>query len=436
MTKAFSIDFEWLAKDLGNDIERSAFAEITICVNGNIATELQDTVAKTIHKSARLSAYGMALWFTYNWWRLFCEPERQDTLSWKMSHMLGSVGGGYLWPDLCFSSDGAAISITSYPTPPKSNEPIRYLNDFLEIIPLVDFKNGISAFIDCVIARLASMGIKETELSLLWNEVRDEERDKDLRHFRKLESIMGFDPGEAPDALMDTLKIDEKCYGSSAIEEMVAFATVRSSEATSSLWYEIKPKAELLKIPDTVILRQQIRKIIDTKEVSWKQAEAVATIVRNHWKLDNGPIETKNLCNILNISEEFVRAPKSTNSLISAGFRNGNKDNISVFVNTPYPANRRFAMARLIGDHLVTRDEAEKLLPATDVKTMRQTFQRAFAQEFLCPYRDLDEYLHGKRPTDEIMDNAAVYFFASPLMIRTILVNKGRLDRKSLFELE
>lgn len=434
MNERFSIDFEWLTKDFGENFDRVTFAEIVIRVNGLVATELKDEAGKTTRQKARLSAYDFAMWLTYNWWRLLWEPERPDLLSWKMSHMLGAVGNGYLWPDLRFSSDGAAITVTSNQTSRGKSEPIRYLNSFVETVSVKDFKDGIHAFIEGVIARLVNEGIKDTELSRLWQEVREESQNRNKKHFRKLESIMGFDPGEAPDALMEKLERDENSYGSSAVEEMVALERDRSSEATSILWYETKRHAEQITISDTTILRDQIFEAIDTNEVTWRQAEVAANIVRKKWAL-TGPVKTKHFCDLLGISEEFVQNPLSVRSSISAGFRNGNINGVSVFLHSSYPANRRFAIARLIGDHLRTSDKTEKLLPVTEVKTMRQAFQRAFAQEFLCPYGDLNEFLGKEKPTDEMIDNAASHFGVSSRAIVVTLVNKNRLDRNSLDEL-
>jgi hypothetical protein len=61
---------------------------------------------------------------------------------------------------------------------------------------------------------------------------------------------------------------------------------------------------------------------------------------------------------------------------------------------------RSQALARLVAEHLRAGLE-ERLLPATDAKTARQKFQRAFAQEFLCPFEELTQYLETEDPTDE-----------------------------------
>jgi Zn-dependent peptidase ImmA (M78 family) len=73
-------------------------------------------------------------------------------------------------------------------------------------------------------------------------------------------------------------------------------------------------------------------------------------------------------------------------------------------------------------------------LPATGVYTQRQKFQRAFAQEFLCPFMALREFLGKDRPDDEAIEEAASHFQVSPLLIRSALVNKGILERETLSE--
>jgi hypothetical protein len=68
-------------------------------------------------------------------------------------------------------------------------------------------------------------------------------------------------------------------------------------------------------------------------------------------------------------------------------------------------------------------------LPAAGAKTQRQELQRAFAQEFLCPSSDPEAFLEDKPVTDDAIEDDAVYFDVSPLLVRTELVNKHRLDQ-------
>lgn len=75
---------------------------------------------------------------------------------------------------------------------------------------------------------------------------------------------------------------------------------------------------------------------------------------------------------------------------------------------------------------------AERLLPALNIGTHRQKFQRAFAGAFLCPYPALRDFLGTGPSGDDAIEDAADHFNVSPLLIRTVLVNKHELERGSL----
>ena len=119
---------------------------------------------------------------------------------------------------------------------------------------------------------------------------------------------------------------------------------------------------------------------------------------------------------------------------VSAGYRDwarcqgkGEAD-FAVWLSKSWATGKRFELARLVGDHLYSRDE-EWLLPATGAKTDRQKVQRAFAQHFLCPIDDLKAFLNTEIPNTEQMEAAAREFGVSPLLIRNTLVNHGVIDR-------
>ena len=84
-----------------------------------------------------------------------------------------------------------------------------------------------------------------------------------------------------------------------------------------------------------------------------------------------------------------------------------------------------------MGDYLYHAN-GDRLIPATEARTSRQQFQRAFAQEFLCPIEALQEKIQTDQPDEEDIAEAADHFGVSPLLVRTTLVNKGELDREVL----
>lgn len=116
-----------------------------------------------------------------------------------------------------------------------------------------------------------------------------------------------------------------------------------------------------------------------------------------------------------------------------AGLRqNGSSDNLLVSLDQRHINSRRFTPARLAADCLDAQGN-EQMLPTTRASTGRQKFQRAFAQEFLCPTEELKDFLEGTPMSGDDINEAAAYFEVSPLTIKTTLVNKGYLDREQVF---
>jgi hypothetical protein len=426
----FSIDFQWLARECGDAVARSTLAEITITADGWKATEVEDLQAKTVRSGVRASAFALAQWFASNWWRLLWEPER-STSSWKMSHKVGAAGEGYLWPDLTFISDGGSVLVRGRPSFRTSEQAVRYLNNFDVFVPVHEFEGGMYAFVEAVIGRLTDTRVDAAGLGMLWSEVLAERCDPGLAAWRKLEAIMGYDPGDAPDHIIEALQRAASEYGSGAVEEMAAESMEDAVAVIEALWGEPHREALPLIIPGFDDLKRRISGI-GSSLFPWQKATEVARIVREVWSLGSGPVSTSTLAEILSVGQGSLENAFGVQGPMNAGFRNGALDSFSVFLKSLFPVNRRFALLRLVGDHL-TAPQGERLLPAAPhVKTQRQKFQRAFAQEFLCPYSDLVSYLSSAEPSDEAIEDAAHHFDVSARMVATILVNKGNLERSFL----
>jgi hypothetical protein len=427
----FSIDFQWLAREYGDAVARSTLAEITITADGWKATEVEDLLAKTVRPGVRVSAFALAQWFASNWWRLLWEPERKTSSSWKMSHKVGAAGEGYLWPDLTFISDGEAVLVRGRPSLITSEQPVRYLNSFDVFVPTHEFEGRIHSFVEAVIGRLVDTQIDAAGLDGLWSEVLAERCDPGLTAWRKLEAIMGYDPGDAPDQIIEALQSAASEYGPSAVEEMAAESMGDALTVIEALWGEPRREALSLVISSFDDLKRRISGIRSSL-FPWQKATEAARIVRDVWSLSPGPVPTSTLGEILSVGQDSLENAIDVQGPMNAGFRNGSLNSFSVFLKSPFSVNRRFALLRLVGDHL-TAPQGERLLPAAPhTKTQRQKFQRAFAQEFLCPYSDLVSYLNSAEPSDEAIEDAAHYFDVSARMVATILVNKGNLERSFL----
>jgi hypothetical protein len=179
-------------------------------------------------------------------------------------------------------------------------------------------------------------------------------------------------------------------------------------------------------------MRERIGCEVDPAAYPRDRAAQTAGIARQIWSIGEGPVSDAKLSELFQIPKKHVqKADDGLGVPMAAGFRGDDGDErLKVFLKRRHRTSRRFALARLVGDHL-TATEKEQILPATEAKTERQQFQRAFSQEFLCPFSELAEFL-GQRtndPTDDAIEDAADHFQVSPLLVKTTLVNRGLMDR-------
>lgn len=432
MTDAMKIDFNWLGRETGDPVERATFAALSVFVDGQPISEVEDRSAKTVRNDVRASAYHLAEWLAANWWRLRWEPEDQ-TLDWKLSHQLASAAGGYAWPDITFSSDGEDVLVESKASASEEVQPVRYLRDYSAIIPVQQFVRAIDEFVEAVIERLYACEIREYPLLELWREIKDERNDAESAASRKLEALMGFDPDASPDNLVDLIQKLIPEFGQSAIEEIAASERVNTQGTLRGLSEVGRKQAVQLQIPALKGLQGRVREGIASGSKPWERARDTAHSAREEWGLGLAPLSNHELSDLFSIPREVLEDRQGVNALpeMAAGFRNGAADRLDVVLDKQRSTGRRFSFARLLGDHLRV-GSAERLLPATRCKTARQKFQRAFAQEFLCPFEALDEFSRKGRFGDDEVDAAANHFEVSPLLVRTTLVNRGVFDRGAL----
>lgn len=424
MDKPFAIDFEWLDRPSAEGPERYTFAALTISVRSQILTELEDNTSKTVRSSMRCSAYDMAVWLLQNWWRLVIEPER-NTLEWKMSHCIGTIGQGFLWPDACFISDGLEMTVHSLPTPRISKQMVRYLNEIHDVIPVDAFKNEVLAFTDAVIGRLEEVNNSSSLLHNLRDDLIQEQADVSSIRWRTIEALLGFDPDLAPEELINEVLSLSENNGSAAIDELLASFGSKFKTLMEWLTTEGHKSSTSMTIPDAGILRDNTSNINSTL-LPWERAEEAAKIAKQHWSISEIPVTNKQLTDLFSMQTDALRASNSRTP-ISIGFRNGHFDRIDATLSSPYEANRRFALMRVVADHLYSPN-TDKLLPVTTTKTARQKFQRTFAQAFLCPADHLIEFIDNDF-SDEKIEDVAGYFNVSPRLVESTLINKGLLNR-------
>jgi hypothetical protein len=374
---------EWLASESGDPVEKYTSADLSIVVGTHRVTEVEDYESKTVRKAIRVSAGLAAMWFASNWWRLRWEAEptrtiRED-LNWAMSHQIAAIGGGYTWPDLVFKgSDGELVSVICKGQSTADAEvmsSIRYLNSFSTQVDASSLESSIGAFVEKVIARLDSCGVRKSELHELWDDVLYEKRNSQAFAHRKLEALLGLDPDE-DDALIGSLSKWSRKFGQHALEEISAAVDIshisKTLETTKQVAQGVKTFAS---VPSLIAL--------DVDGPPWQRGKTAAYALRRKWGLETGPITDETFANCLDISLPKLCEVKE-NAPFSFGLRGVAENKLGFILNRPHDHSRRFDTARLIGDQ-VCFELTDLLRPTTPAETVRQKVQRAFAAEFLCP---------------------------------------------------
>src|ERR1700735_5121718 len=109
------LDIDWVQAEDIDPRRANTAAEVTLLINDVPATRLYDAWSKTVTDRARLPLYPLAEWFAVNWWLLHGEAPFEaggrPPAKWCVSHDLGGIGSGFIWPRVRISSDGTTLPV-------------------------------------------------------------------------------------------------------------------------------------------------------------------------------------------------------------------------------------------------------------------------------------------------------------------------------------
>jgi hypothetical protein len=426
---AFDIS-EWLSSGIAPAQERETLAslQITAGLEGIPVTEVYDGLAKTVRTHINVPAYPLAHWLLVNWWKLRWQPGPDEELSpdWLLSHSLAAVGGDTAWPALTFASDGEFIQLRQVAERFADVSAIRYLQPVFLDIPAADFEAAVDALLETVLARLSLRLPEERELFELYDELREERGDSEQTALCRQQALAGLDPGSASQEWFSAVRAIEQQAGSDALDELLATSSsggVRSiDEAIAAM------RASPLRI-DLAWVNGMPQ---PGAGLPWERGAELARAVRQRAGIAPGPIDQVKLGALVGATLPLkVAAPLAARGL-KGGYRNGARDGrTAILVPSHHPESQRFYLARLIGAAAMA-GPAQHVLPVSSARTAFQKAERSFAQELLCPWQDLKEFLADLGTDDDAIAEAASHFRVSEKVIQTTLVNKHKLPRDQL----
>ncbi|MCX8004451.1 MAG: hypothetical protein N2688_05765 [Burkholderiaceae bacterium] len=411
----------------GSPEERATFGMFTVFANGIALTEGIDEFTKAPRPGPLVATCHAAAWFAWNWWRLLHEPYRRDSTAWGISHRLPAIGGGYVWPTLEIRSDGRRSAILAFPSRQPDARPFRFLGTAPPWLgPREHLEAALDRFITTVIGRLRAHEVAETDLDRLWGELQEERRDPAAARLRRLEAMLGLEPDEAPEALLEDLVADSEKIGEAAVEELAADAAAGAPVRAAELYSLAERAAVRFAAGDALRLPPAALAAARREQAAWRQGKVAAERLREAEHLGTDPIPTKRLLAMLGASGE---AAPVEGARLAFALRQANGRG-AIVLRSRFAEGQRFELARLLGDQLLFGRDAPAL-PATRAYTFRQKAQRSFAAELLSPFAAVEAMLDGDT-SEEAIERAARHFEVSTMTITTLLVNNRRLEREAL----
>ena len=390
-------------------------------------TRNEDTWSQTLRDTVLVSAYPLAAWIVSSWWRLFYEPlppaGTKPSINWKMAHELTAANQGFIWPRIIFASDTELMQIWSTASNAIDQQSVRYINNLDRPFPvsLLEFEQTAKAFIESVISRLDATEIVNTSLASLWREVQEELTDPYASQYRRCEAELGFDPDECPESLIeDALRLADD-MGSHTFSEVAPTYSQDISETKplSSRIAKIKEAPGLDGRPEISINHFGSQEFA---KAPWQKANEVASRLCDAIDITEKPVTDEQLYELLGLQKseyEAFNPPRQRRISIAVPSK---QDRFEFHPRKRHPIAKRFELARFIGDYLLYGNHGNSWLANTDLRTLRQKYQRAFAAEFLCPLSSLQVYLDNDY-SESAIEDAADYFQVSSQTVESILLN-------------
>ena len=374
----------------------------------------------------------LAFWLIDNWWRIRWEPAPPDRFhpEWRLAHDLSSIGGGYIWPRVSIWGEGSKLGVASRADSQTQSQSVRFLANGLYYVSASSMTDSVDAFIGLLLDGGTTADRKS--LRTEHRQLLAERNDPEIADWRKLEAMLGFDPDEAPNQLIEGLGALMDRYGHEGVEEAAIAHQGHGAAATLQSELEAAQDSKVRVTPPPEV--QLVHVEPDSETTPWQQAEGAAAELRARLAHDQGPIRNHALSEVLCLPSDQLKS-KATAVPLDYGLRLRDTDGAGsrVAVRAKWSHSRRYELCRTLAD--IIWSDNDGLGPLSSAKSSRQKFQRTFAQSFLCPFDDLVAYMDTEQPEDDDVQAAARHFHVPVRVIQTLLVNKGVIGRASFEEM-
>ena len=413
--------------------ERAVYGVLSISARGAHLSEGFDHYNESYRRGPLVSGYPLAEWLAWHWWRLRWEPRRQDT-DWMLAHRMTAVGGGYVWPNVTIFSDGCRAALVAKPSSRPDAKPFRYTRELAVTLSASEWEAAVDDFFLHIIARLDADDLKATNLHRLLDDLRAERSDPELSRLRRIEALLGCNPEDLDEALVEQWIAESESLGAGAVDEIAAHTGLQTQKTPARL-----SRAALTEcarrdgfpasLHDGIRISAAEPPSLSMSIPAWRWGAALAQQLRRQEGLDGRRIDDKHLAAMAGVAATNLQ--DGAGAALQLGFAledipGGGR----IAFRAKRRCGRRFELARLLADRLFAPED--KLHPATRAYTYRQKAQRAFAAELLIPADTAIAELDGQHEDEDRREDLAERFGVSPRVIETQLVNRKLLPREEL----
>lgn len=397
--------------------ERATAADLRLLVAGQNVTK--HLIENSLGDSVTVALYGIAAGLAHDWWSIFGARDRVFSLR--------NYRTGYLLPDIRFSFDGAVFDIAAYQLA-YSDPDLRFWGGISEAFDRKVAEKNIGDFIEVVLDRLNSRGIKNTGAHLRWQRVKHS-RNSNESDFCEAAGALGLDPYQISERAAKFIEGAENTFDDEALVEFVSGANNVDQERLLN-WVE-----SMVHMRGFRYNLRNLRPVVEAavREAPQRQDERAWAVGYRRARAIRKSLDVKQsdrfpsllaIAGRFGASKNYNLAPKVDG--ISA-LRRETENGIDIHVRNHGDSEEgnitnRFALARAIGDAACFPEPSTAPINRLQ-NANRQAAGRAFAAEFLAP---IDEVL-SMRADERDVHSIASEFGVSSLLIEHQIENCDRI---------
>ena len=411
----FEIEWEDPGGARGEEL-RATWARLEISVGESIVTRAFDPILNSVRTGLYAPLYPLAEWIVSNWWPLLREcrmPNRAAKASYAKRHNLRFAGEGFAmpWLELRPTRGEFAVEWRQHDLP---RQRLSFIQEGSALIASSLVEDSLSLFVNRVIERLDSRGVRGTPLQEDWRSILNQ--DADEAAFCNAVGAMGLDPFDVPDEVSKAVLAASATLSGELESDFFEAADLEQLDEQLQ-WVKSGlqlAQSQSLELPGLMRVKAALTKV-DGRKSSWSQGYELARELRS--ALGIADIERIALADLSpgDAVERAMLMPPTRQTGFDALAAVNKLGSPSFVVRQGNELSKRFSFCRALFEFLHSPTPTPSLISAAISE--KQKRNRAFAAELLAPER----LIRGRMSGDSI-DSAEVEDLATRFEVSTYVI--------------